>query len=111
MQLIEHQKRINALKQRLGTRPEYKVLLALLSSAQYMKQDYPNEKEYCYKVSGFVKQWAVRLTSDTKDPKFLDLYYQCLLFEAIILDLHGEEQRSQKEILLAETENIKDSCK
>lgn len=82
MQLIEHQKRINALKQRLGTRPEYKVLLALLSSAQYMKQDYPNEKEYCYKVSGFVKQWAVRLTSDTKDPKFLDLYYQCLLFES-----------------------------
>lgn len=83
MDLIQHHARINQLKQKIGTSPDYQVLLALLSSAQYLKQDFPNEKDYCYKISNFVKQWSLVLAKSTQQMKYLELYYQCLLFEAM----------------------------
>lgn len=82
MDLIQHHARINQLKQKIGVRPDYQVLLALLSSAQYLVQDFPDEKEYCYKISDFVKQWSIVLARNTQQTKYLELYYQCLLFEA-----------------------------
>ena len=82
MDLISHHARINRLKEKIGAVPDYQILLALLSSAQYLVQDFPKEKEYCYKISDFVKQWSIVMTQNTREQKYMDLYYQCLLFEA-----------------------------
>ena len=66
MDLISHHARINRLKEKIGAVPDYQILLALLSSAQYLVQDFPEEKEYCYKISDFVKQWSIVMTQNTQ---------------------------------------------
>ena len=61
---------------------EYKNLENLFHLAQIILQEDEENKEYCLKISKFVKEYSKQLVFSKRDTKFDDLYWAVLKFEA-----------------------------
>lgn len=60
----------------------YDDLAALLEMCQGLLKEYPEEKEYCFKWSDYIKKIASGLHISTCEEKYGDLYWKAMLFEA-----------------------------
>lgn len=62
--------------------PDHASLNDLLALCDYQLQENPEDREYCFKYSGYIKECAMNLHIQTKDEKYGDLYWRTMLFEA-----------------------------
>ena len=89
MDFQEHREIIKKLKQQIETPPSYDILNILLSELQYTMQDNPDlpveDRDFIMAYSGFIKKWAVTRFVQTMDPRWDDLYWKTLHFEAPFL--------------------------
>lgn len=89
MDFQEHREIIKKLKRQIETPPSYDILNILLSELQYTMQDNPdlsvNDRDFIMAYSGFIKKWAVTRFVQTTDPRWDDLYWKTLHFEAPFL--------------------------
>jgi len=61
---------------------DYDKLSGILEMCAGLIKECPNEREYCFKWSGYVKQAAQALHIQTADEKYGEVYENGLLFEA-----------------------------
>ena len=61
---------------------DYDKLSGILEMCAGLIKEYPNEREYCFKWSGYVKQAAQALHIQTTKEKYGELYWKAMLFEA-----------------------------
>lgn len=100
-----HREIISKLKRQLTALPSYDMLNILLSELQYTMEDNPNlpaeDMDFVMAYSGYIKKWATSQYVKTMDPKWDDLYWRTLLFEAPYLFdsylLYLEKNRINKE--------------
>lgn len=62
--------------------PEYEKLRDLLDLVSFQLKENPEDKEYCFKYSGYAKECSKLLHIKTADEKYGDLYWKAMLFEA-----------------------------
>lgn len=62
--------------------PDHASLSDLLALCDYQLKENPEDREYCFKYSGYIKECAMNLHIQTKDEKYGDLYWRTMLFEA-----------------------------
>lgn len=81
--LEDHKRIVDNLNSQLPKdgAPDNDLLFKYFSEANYILKDLPNEREFAFKVSGFVKAWCERLWEYVDDFHY-NLYWECLLFEA-----------------------------
>lgn len=82
MELEKHKTIIENIKFAMGTRPEFKHLQALVSEAQHLYADYPEQLGLSLKLTNYAKSWALPLYADNQDPQVQELYWLATLFEA-----------------------------
>lgn len=82
MHYIEYKDIIKNIKAEIKGSPTQKQLEALLSTAQYLYEEYPGELSHCLKVSKYVKSWCLPLYARTQDEGMRRLYWSSILFEA-----------------------------
>lgn len=80
--LEEYKADMKKLKAALAKRNDYRTLLAVLAQSQYILRDYPDERDYCLAYSAYVKNQALSKLSETMQPKWDELYWSTLLWEA-----------------------------
>lgn len=81
--------------------PEFETLLAYFDRAHYILEDWPEEREYAFSCSFYVKDWCDNLWSDEQD-MYRQLYWEVLKWEAQnrVLDsymLYLEKNRDYKD--------------
>lgn len=81
--------------------PEFETLLAYFDRAHYILEDWPEEREYAFSCSFYVKDWCDHLWSDEQD-MYRQLYWEVLKWEAQnrVLDsymLYLEKNRDYKD--------------
>ena len=83
MQLLEEYKSdMRKLKTLLERGVDYRTVSAILAQSQYILKDYPGERKYCFAYSKAVKDIALRQYAETLKPKWDELYWSVLLWEA-----------------------------
>ena len=105
MDFQQHREIIKKLKRQIESPPSYEMSNILLSELQYTMEDVSNlslaDRDWIMAYSGFIKKWAIALFVETMDPKWDDLYWRTLLFEAPYLFdsylLYLEKNRIDKE--------------
>lgn len=79
-------------------RPEYESLNDLLDLCVWQLKENPEDKDYCFKYSKYIKDCAMQLHINTADERFGNLYWRSMLFEAPCLFesfiLYMEKNRS-----------------
>lgn len=70
------------IKQGISNQPTYDQLQRLYSTAFYILQDFPDEKDYAFKVTSYVKYWCAKYLNRTGNAMYNELYYSALLIEA-----------------------------
>lgn len=75
----EIQKVINHIKTH---NPQYDSLKDLLDLCIWQLKDNPNDKDYCFKYSKYIKDCAMQLHINTADERFGELYWKTVLFES-----------------------------
>lgn len=83
-------------------KPDYNSLNDLTDLLAYQLSENPEDREYCFKYSKYVKDCAERLHIQTLKDEYGELYWRVMLFEARnrVLDsylLYLEKNRDQKE--------------
>lgn len=82
--------------------PKYDSLKDLLDLCVWQLKDNPNDKDYCFKYSAYVKDCAQRLHISTADERYGELYWQTMLYEAPYLFesylLYLEKNRERSEM-------------
>lgn len=73
---------IDRIKQGIGSRPTYDQLERLYSAAFYILQEFPEEKNYVFRVTGYVKRWCVPYYLNLQDEKYNSLYWETMRIEA-----------------------------
>lgn len=73
---------IDRIKQGIASQPTYDQLDRLYSAAFYILKEFPEEKSYVFKVTGYVKRWCECFSHATGDIKYDNLYFDTLLLEA-----------------------------
>ena len=100
MSFKHEQQLINNIKDKINDIPNYDILMALQAEARYIFEDYPEQKDYVFKITDYVKYWTLALYARNGEQKFIELYWDTLLFEAPhLLDsymLYMEKNRSPK---------------
>lgn len=69
----EIQKVINHIKTH---NPQYDSLKDLLDLCIWQLKDNPNDKDYCFKYSKYIKDCAMQLHINTADERFGELYWK-----------------------------------
>lgn len=82
MSIQQEKQIINNIKSAIKNEPDYGILEALQSQAIYILEDYPEEKEYVFKITDYVKFWALALFARRGEAKYAELYWNTLRFEA-----------------------------
>ena len=82
MQFEEYKQIIDNIKLKIGGEPTKKELTNLLAVAQYIIEDCEEEKDYCFKISKYIKSWCIPMYAKTKDEAAYSLYWQAVLMEA-----------------------------
>lgn len=62
--------------------PDHASLNDLLALCDYQLKENPEDREYCFKYSAYIKECAMNMHIQTKDEKYGDLYWRAMLFEA-----------------------------
>lgn len=62
--------------------PEYNSLKDLLDLCVWQLKDNPNDRDYCFKYSSYIKECAKALHISTADERYGELYWKTMLFEA-----------------------------
>lgn len=62
--------------------PQYDSLKDLLDLCVWQLKDNPNDKDYCFKYSGYIKNCAQRLHISTADERYGELYWNTVKFES-----------------------------
>lgn len=62
--------------------PDHASLNDLLALCDYQLKENPEDREYCFKYSGYIKECAASLHMKTGEDKYGELYEEGLLFEA-----------------------------
>lgn len=75
----EFQKIINHIKIH---NPKYESLKDLLDLCIWQLKDNPDDKDYCFKYSKYIKDCAMKLHINTADEKYGELYWNTMLYEA-----------------------------
>lgn len=75
---------VNAIKKSISDRgqPDYKQLHDLLDMSRTILTENPEDKDYCFKITKYIKEWCEILHLQTLDVLYGDLRWECLLFEA-----------------------------
>lgn len=101
MNLQQHLTIIENMKAAVNKRPTYQQMEMFLSEAQYLLQEFPEEKNRAFAISNYVKSWYPSWYAETGDEKYISLYWICLLFEAPHLFesylLYLERNREERE--------------
>ena len=82
MKLEEHKLVIKNMNLAIGAKPDYNLMQALLSEAQYLYQEFPEELVTSLKMVKYAKSWAIPMYNESKEQKFQDFYWNCSLFES-----------------------------
>lgn len=82
MEFEEHIARISALQKQIKGEPTQEILVALLACTQFLIKDFPKKRNYCFKITKYIKEWCLKYLIQNKGIEFQDLYYKTLLFEA-----------------------------
>lgn len=77
----QHRKIVQNLNNQVRGTPSYELLYKYYSEANYILEDCPNERDFAFEVSGFVKKWCDQLWRYLDD-EYHKLYWQTMLFEA-----------------------------
>lgn len=77
----QHRKIVQNLNSQIRGNPSYELLYKYYSEANYILEDCPNERDFAFEVSGFVKEWCNQLWKYLDD-EYYKLYWQTMLFEA-----------------------------
>lgn len=77
----QHRKIVQNLNSQIRGNPSYELLYKYFSEANYILEDCPNERDFAFEVSGFVKEWCNQLWKYLDD-EYYTLYWQTMLFEA-----------------------------
>ena len=101
MQLLEEYKSdMRKLKTLLERGVDYRTVAAILAQSQYILNDYPGERKYCFAYSKAVKDIALRQYAGTLKPEWDEMYWQAMLWEAPELFesylFYMEKNRAQK---------------
>lgn len=75
----------NVLKHIKEHNPEYESLKDLLDLCVWQLKENPEDKDYCFKYSGYIKECAKQMHIKTTDEQYGDLYWKTMLFEAPFL--------------------------
>lgn len=78
----DYKNTVDKIKQGIANRPSYDQLQRLYTAAFYILQDFPDEKEYVFKITGYVKFWSANILNKTGNTEYNELYYKTLLLEA-----------------------------
>ena len=62
--------------------PKYDSLKDLLDLCIWQLKDNPDDKDYCFKYSKYIKDCAMQLHINTADERFGELYWKTVLFES-----------------------------
>lgn len=93
----QHRKIVQNLNNQIRGNPSYELLYKYYSEANYILEDCPDERDFVFEVSGFVKKWCDHLWKYLDD-EYHKLYWQTMLFEAPYLFesfiLYMEKNRS-----------------
>lgn len=110
MSFKHEQQLINNIKDKINDIPNYDILMALQAEARYIFEDYPEQKDYVFKITDYVKYWTLALYARNGEQKFIELYWDTLLFEAPhLLDsymLYMEKNRSPKKRFISQEERL-----
>lgn len=77
----QHRQIVQNLNNQVRGTPSYELLYKYYSEANYILEDCPNERDFAFEVSGFVKEWCNQLWKYLDD-EYYTLYWQTMLFEA-----------------------------
>lgn len=96
----QHRQIVQNLNNQIRGNPSYELLYKYYSEANYILEDCPNERDFAFEVSGFVKKWCDHLWKYLDD-EYHKLYWQTMLFEAPYLFesfmLYMEKNRPKEE--------------
>ena len=76
----QHRQIVQNLNNQVRGTPSYELLYKYYSEANYILEDCPNERDFAFEVSGFVKKWCDQLWKYLDD-EYHKLYWQTMLFE------------------------------
>lgn len=77
----QHRKIVQNLNNQVRGTPSYELLYKYYSEANYILEDCPNERDYVFEITKFVKDWCNQLWKYIDD-EYHKLYWQTMLFEA-----------------------------
>lgn len=77
----QHRQIVQNLNNQVRGTPSYELLYKYYSEANYILEDCPDERDFAFEVSGFVKKWCDQLWKYLDD-EYHKLYWQTMLFEA-----------------------------
>lgn len=77
----QHRQIVQNLNNQIRGNPSYELLYKYYSEANYILEDCPNERDFAFEVSGFVKKWCDQLWKYLDD-EYHKLYWKTMLFEA-----------------------------
>lgn len=77
----QHRKIVQNLNSQIRGNPSYELLYKYYSEANYILEDCPNERDFAFEVSGFVKEWCNQLWKYLDD-EYYTLHWKTMLFEA-----------------------------
>lgn len=77
----QHRQIVQNLNNQVRGTPSYELLYKYYSEANYILEDCPNERDFAFEVSGFVKKWCDQLWKYLDD-EYHKLYWKTMLFEA-----------------------------
>lgn len=97
----QHRQIVQNLNNQVRGTPSYELLYKYYSEANYILEDCPNERDFAFEVSRFVKKWCDQLWKYLDD-EYHKLYWQTMLFEApyrfesYLLYLEKNREESEK---------------
>lgn len=81
--LVSYQNEIQKVIEHIKVyKPQYDSLKDLLDLCIWQLKDNPNDKDYCFKYSKYIKDCAMQLHINTADERFGELYWNAMLYEA-----------------------------
>lgn len=78
----DYKNTVDRIKQGIANRPSYDQLQRLYTAAFYILQDFPDEKEYVFKITGYVKSWCEKYFIHLNDDKFNQIYWKSTYLES-----------------------------
>ena len=79
----QHRKIVQNLNSQIRGNPSYELLYKYYSEANYILEDCPNERDFAFEVSGFVKKWCdFQWRAMDENDDFYRLMLQSLCFES-----------------------------